>query len=125
MPRLKEQYKNKIVIELQKKFVMKNKLMVPRIKKVVLNMGLGADSNDKKIVQDDLNSLLEFEQIDKLLQNIQKRKNIPKDQIEKRMALQMPELEKIKLANTTIENNGDVSELYIKLEKFWGKLNIE
>ena len=58
-------------------------------------------------------------------QRIQKRKNIPKDQIEKRMALQMPELEKIKLANTTIENNGDVSELYIKLEKFWGKLNIE
>jgi len=53
------------------------------------------------------------------------RKNIPKDQIEKRMALQMPELEKIKLANTTIENNGDVSELYIKLENFWGKLNIE
>ena len=30
---------------------MKNKLMVPRITKVVLNMGLGADSNDKKIVQ--------------------------------------------------------------------------
>ena len=29
------------------------------------------------------------------------RKNIPKDQIEKRMALQMPELEKIKLANNT------------------------
>ena len=41
------------------------------------------------------------------------------------MALQMSELEKMKLANTTIENNGDVSELYIKLEKFWGKLNIE
>ena len=58
-------------------------------------------------------------------QRIRKRKNIPKDQIEKRMALQMPELEKIKLANTTIENDGDVSELYIKLEKFWGKLNIE
>ena len=32
--------------------------------------------NDKKIVQDDLNSLLEFEQIEKLLKNIQKRKNI-------------------------------------------------
>ena len=51
MPRLKEQYKKKIVIELQKKFVMKNKLMVPKIIKVVLNMGLGPDSNDKKIVQ--------------------------------------------------------------------------
>ena len=50
-PRLKEQYNKKISIDLQKKFSMKNKLMVPRIIKVVLNMGLGADSNDKKIVQ--------------------------------------------------------------------------
>ena len=56
---------------------------------------------------------------------IQKRKNIPEDQIEKRMALQMPESKKKKLANTTIENNGDISELYTNLEKFWGKLTIE
>ena len=58
-------------------------------------------------------------------QRIQNRKNIPEDQIEKRMALQMPESKKKKLANTTIENNGDISELYTNLEKFWGKLNIE
>ena len=51
IPRLKEQYQKKIIIDLQKEFSMKNKLMVPRIAKVVLNMGLGADSNDKKIVQ--------------------------------------------------------------------------
>ena len=51
IPRLKEQYEKKIIIDLQKKFSMKNKLMVPKIIKVVLNMGLGADSNDKKIVQ--------------------------------------------------------------------------
>jgi len=51
IPRLKEQYDKKIVIDLQKKFSMKNKLMVPRVTKVVLNMGLGDDSNDKKIVQ--------------------------------------------------------------------------
>ena len=51
MPRLKEQYKKKIIIDLQKEFSMKNKLMVPRITKVVLNMGLGKDSNDKKIIQ--------------------------------------------------------------------------
>ena len=50
-PRLKEQYKNKIIIDLQKKFSMKNKFMVPKITKVVLNMGLGADSADKKIVE--------------------------------------------------------------------------
>ena len=48
IPRLKEQYDKRIIIDLQKKFSMKNKLMVPRITKVVLNMGLGADANDKK-----------------------------------------------------------------------------
>ena len=32
IPRLKEQYNKKIVVDLQKKFSMKNKLMVPRIK---------------------------------------------------------------------------------------------
>ena len=54
IPRLKEQYDKKIVIDLQKKFSMKNKIMVPRVTKVVLNMGLGLDSNDKKIVQNSL-----------------------------------------------------------------------
>ena len=54
IPRLKVQYDKKIVIDLQKKFSMKNKLMVPRVTKVVLNMGLGLDANDKKIVQNSL-----------------------------------------------------------------------
>ena len=51
IPRLKDHYANNIVKDIQKKFSMKNKLMVPKIIKVVLNMGLGADANDKKIVQ--------------------------------------------------------------------------
>ena len=51
IPRVKEQYKSKIIIDLQKKFSMSNKLMVPRIIKVVLNMGLGVDASNKKIVQ--------------------------------------------------------------------------
>ena len=55
--RLKEQYDKRIVIDLQKKFSMKNKLMVPRITKVVLNMGLGVDSNDKKIVQNSIEDI--------------------------------------------------------------------
>ena len=50
-PRLKENYKNKIIDDLQKKFSLKNKFMVPKVAKVVLNMGLGADANDKKIVE--------------------------------------------------------------------------
>ena len=52
------------------------------------------------------------------------RENIPQDQIEKRMALQMPESQKKKLAHTTIENNADVTELYTKLELFFEGLNI-
>ena len=47
IPRLKEHYDKNIVVELQKKFSMKNKLMVPKIKKVVLNMGLG-DAKEHK-----------------------------------------------------------------------------
>ena len=58
------------------------------------------------------------------IQRIRLRKNIPEEQIEKRMALQMPESEKKKLAQTIIENNEDVQELYMKLDKFYNKLNI-
>ena len=51
IPRLKDQYDKSIVENLMKKFSLKNKLMVPKVLKVVLNMGLGADANDKKIIQ--------------------------------------------------------------------------
>ena len=50
-PRLKEQYDKLIVASLQKKFSIKNKYMVPKFTKIILNMGLGADANDKKKVQ--------------------------------------------------------------------------
>ena len=52
------------------------------------------------------------------------RENIPEDQIEKRMALQMPESEKKNLAHTTIENNGNIPELHTQLELFWENLHI-
>jgi len=51
MPRLKDEYEKKIIDDLQKKFSMKNKYMVPKFIKVVLNMGLGLDANDKKKLQ--------------------------------------------------------------------------
>ena len=51
IPRLKEEYEKKIIEDLQKKFLMKNKYMVPKFVKVVLNMGLGLDANDKKKLQ--------------------------------------------------------------------------
>ena len=51
IPRLKEEYEKKIIEDLQKKFSMKNKYMVPKFTKVVLNMGLGLDASDKKKLQ--------------------------------------------------------------------------
>ena len=50
-PRLKEQYDKIIVESIQKKFSLRNKLMVPKLLKIVLNMGLGSDASDKKKIQ--------------------------------------------------------------------------
>ena len=50
-PRLKELYYSKIQVDLAKKLALKNKLMSPRFEKVVINMGLGTDGNDKKILK--------------------------------------------------------------------------
>ena len=58
------------------------------------------------------------------IKRIRIRKNIPDDQIEKRMALQMPESEKQKRAQSTIENNGNIQGLCSQLNQFWEQLNI-
>ena len=50
-PRLKEKYESLVVKNLQTKFSLSNKLIVPKFLKIVLNMGLGASGNDKKILQ--------------------------------------------------------------------------
>ncbi|WGH27220.1 MAG: 50S ribosomal protein L5 [Candidatus Shikimatogenerans bostrichidophilus] len=41
MPRLKKKYKKKIVIKLMKKFNYKNIMQVPKLKKIVINIGFG------------------------------------------------------------------------------------
>ena len=51
MTRIKELYKTKIVPELKEEFKLKNYYMVPQIQKVILNMGLGIDGNDNKIIK--------------------------------------------------------------------------
>tara|TARA_B100000686_G_scaffold290007_1_gene317134 strand:- start:131 stop:685 length:555 start_codon:yes stop_codon:yes gene_type:complete len=50
-PRLKELYIKEIRPNLKEKFGFKNHYMAPKLEKVVLNMGLGVDGNDKKILQ--------------------------------------------------------------------------
>ena len=50
-PRLKELFVKKIQPNLKEKLGYKNLYMVPKIQKVVLNMGLGVDGNDTKIIK--------------------------------------------------------------------------
>ena len=56
-PRLKELYIKEVRPSLKDKFNFKNSYMTPQIKKVVLNMGLGIDGNDSKIVKSMENDL--------------------------------------------------------------------
>ena len=51
MTRIKEIYKNKIVPELKEQFKLKNIYMVPEVEKIILNMGLGVDGTDNKIIK--------------------------------------------------------------------------
>ena len=51
MPRLKEVYKNEIVPALTKQFGYKSVMEVPRIEKIVLNMGVGEAIGDKKLLE--------------------------------------------------------------------------
>ena len=48
MPRLKITYEKEIVAKLMSKLSLKNKHDVPKIEKIILNMGLGEDASDNK-----------------------------------------------------------------------------
>jgi large subunit ribosomal protein L5 len=51
-PRLKDRYKDKIVDALQKEFGYKNTMAVPRLEKIVLNMGVGREAQTNSKVFD-------------------------------------------------------------------------
>ena len=51
IPRLVDQYQKEIVPELMKQFGYKSVMEVPRLDKIVLNMGVGEAVNDKKILE--------------------------------------------------------------------------
>ena len=50
MTRLKEKYQKEVVPALQKEFGYKNVMAVPKVEKVVINMGLGEATSNAKIV---------------------------------------------------------------------------
>ena len=57
MSRLREKYINEIVNDLIKKFEYKNKMQVPRVEKIVVNMGVGEAKDNVKILESALNDL--------------------------------------------------------------------
>ena len=52
MARLLESYKSKVVPEMVKRFGYKNPMAVPRIQKIVINMGVGKALENRKCLED-------------------------------------------------------------------------
>ncbi|MAK12289.1 MAG: 50S ribosomal protein L5 [Candidatus Pelagibacter sp.] len=50
-PRLKTIYKSEILPDLKNSLGVKNTMQVPKIEKIVINMGLGLDANDNKLLK--------------------------------------------------------------------------
>ncbi len=57
-PRLLKLYREELVPQLQKKFNMKNKLQVPRLEKIVLNVGVGEAIENSKMLDSTLEELM-------------------------------------------------------------------
>ena len=51
MARLKDLYKSKVIQELTKEFGYKNSMAVPRMEKVIISMGVGRATQDKKFLE--------------------------------------------------------------------------
>jgi large subunit ribosomal protein L5 len=57
MSRLKKRYQEKVKPELQTKFGYENPMMIPSLKKIVINMGIAEASKDKNSIQNCVNEL--------------------------------------------------------------------
>ena len=57
IPRLQNDYNTKFVAELQKELELKNVHQVPRLEKIVINVGLGRAKDDKKVIETAKNTL--------------------------------------------------------------------
>jgi large subunit ribosomal protein L5 len=51
IPRLKEEYKARVIAALKEEFGYKNVMQVPKLEKIVLSRGVGAAVSDKKLIE--------------------------------------------------------------------------
>ena len=57
IPRLKQEYKDKVVTALTEEFGYKNVMQVPKLKKIVISKGVGAAVADKKLIDHAIDEL--------------------------------------------------------------------
>jgi large subunit ribosomal protein L5 len=57
MPRLKDKYRSEVVPALMKRFEYGNVMQVPRVTKVVVNMGVGQATQDQKLLDGAVNDM--------------------------------------------------------------------
>lgn len=57
MPRLKERYKKEIIPTMMKDFSLKNPLEVPKLEKIIVNMGVGEGAQNPKALDAAINDL--------------------------------------------------------------------
>lgn len=57
MSALKEKYKKTVCAKLQEKFSYKNKMLMPQLEKIIINMGIAEPAKDKNALQDCINEL--------------------------------------------------------------------
>jgi len=60
IPRLKKKYFDEIVPAMMEKFQYKTIMQVPRLQKIVLNQGIGAATQDKKLLEYAVNELTQI-----------------------------------------------------------------
>lgn len=60
MSRLKQRYLEAVKGELQKKFAFENPMQIPRVLKIVINMGIAEASKDKNTIQDCVSELTQL-----------------------------------------------------------------
>lgn len=60
MPRLLEKYRKEIVLQLMNELKLKNRMSVPKLDKIVVNMGVGEGAQDVKVLEKAMDELAQI-----------------------------------------------------------------
>lgn len=60
IPRLQEKYKNEILPELEKELGIENPMALPKLEKIIINMGVGSAINEKKHLEEAVDAMTQI-----------------------------------------------------------------